>query len=1063
MFFGRFLLILTLITLSTYLSTAQDLVDSLKIWMIEAENKEMEGDYPAMATAMTNIVDFYEQQKNYTEAAKYYSKYWIAHIENEELGTSDRIQAIDSKQSILNQLGEEKLWAKYYDAKMQTYFYDENLDSAYTYYNKLEPIFRKNKDWENYIATQTFVAYIFYAYFGDLESAAKHYEYVPKKEIDLSKIDELTLGNWYNIGSALYQELGDYPRALEYAIGDAQIMENMEEVDTLEGLVYAYNNLATIYNNLGDYVTALEYFKKVADLTLNNENVPELEKAASLYSLGICYADDGNHIQSTKYLRRAISLLKKGEKDKNQVDKDLINCYYNLVDVNNASYGENIQILEEAELLAKRNKYRLENVYFRYGVLLAKQKKYVDADKKYQQALKTTLEKYGEKNILTARVLRYIGITQYNLKNYKSALKNMQLCIQSLSLSNSYEQKLVLNPTKLEIDAIDHGELLRALEIKTEILDSILQHPVEGINVSLEDVYETASLAAYTLEQMSSSFRSKQSKAKRLTKDALPIYERAISLAVRLYEKTSDRKYLEEAFQLAEQSKSMLLLDELQETRAAELAGISKEKIARKEELEKLIAWGKKQRVDARLRGDQKRVDKMKADVFEWSKEVDILNHEFEENPKYKRLKYKSTIATLADIQKSLDAESLFLEYFEGEKYIYTFAITQNGADVKATPKSAAYQREIKHFFKTVTNLKAVKDNPIAAYNDFVTPAHQFYKIFIEPHLLPEYKRLVIIPDGYMAYVPFEVFLQEEIPQIDKREACNFKTLPYLIRKFRLNYNYSGTLWLEQRNQTVNVINGQILGLAAAYQSVPAVDLKALGRNAAEIQLRASLNDLPGAIREINELSKVYNGAYYTGLGAHEQNFKREAGNFGVLHLAMHGLVNGRNADFSSLAMTEIGDTLEDNFMYAYEVKQMDFQAALVVLSACETGIGKYQRGEGIESIGRSFMYAGIPSILMTLWNLNDESSSIIIPMFYENLNKGMEKDEAIRQAKLSFLDRIDAHSAHPALWACFVQLGDYSKIKLSPKSEESGLWWYIGGSLAILALGIFMLRRRKR
>jgi CHAT domain-containing protein len=104
--------------------------------------------------------------------------------------------------------------------------------------------------------------------------------------------------------------------------------------------------------------------------------------------------------------------------------------------------------------------------------------------------------------------------------------------------------------------------------------------------------------------------------------------------------------------------------------------------------------------------------------------------------------------------------------------------------------------------------------------------------------------------------------------------------------------------------------------------------------------------------------------------------FKEKAANFGVIHLAMHGLLNSREQVLSNLAFTEISDSIESNLLCAYEVAKMELNADLVILSACETGFGKFERGNGIASLARSFMYAGVPAMIVSLWQVNDYATS---------------------------------------------------------------------------------------
>jgi CHAT domain-containing protein len=133
---------------------------------------------------------------------------------------------------------------------------------------------------------------------------------------------------------------------------------------------------------------------------------------------------------------------------------------------------------------------------------------------------------------------------------------------------------------------------------------------------------------------------------------------------------------------------------------------------------------------------------------------------------------------------------------------------------------------------------------------------------------------------------------------------------------------------------------------------------------------------------------------------------------------------------YSLIAFTQDDDKTEDGFLHTYEVYNLCFNADLVTLSACETGLGKLSRGEGLIGLTRAFMYAGTPSVLVSLWSV-DESTAALMKIFYQNLKEGMSKAEALRQAKLKLLHtRVKTRDgemsfAHPFLWAPFVLVGE--------------------------------------
>ncbi len=175
----------------------------------------------------------------------------------------------------------------------------------------------------------------------------------------------------------------------------------------------------------------------------------------------------------------------------------------------------------------------------------------------------------------------------------------------------------------------------------------------------------------------------------------------------------------------------------------------------------------------------------------------------------------------------------------------------------------------------------------------------------------------------------------------------------------------------------------------------------------------------------------------------------------------MHGVLDKKQPMLSSLAFTENKDSLEDNFLQAYEISRMQLNADLVVLSACETGYGQFEQGEGVVSLARSFMYAGVPSLVVSLWQVNDVSTSIIMKAFYNNLSAGMNKPEALRQSKLSYLQNVDGIMAHPAFWSPFIQLGDSKPVYL--KNKSNWVPWVIAISTLFVAILLIRFYRNRK
>jgi CHAT domain-containing protein len=156
---------------------------------------------------------------------------------------------------------------------------------------------------------------------------------------------------------------------------------------------------------------------------------------------------------------------------------------------------------------------------------------------------------------------------------------------------------------------------------------------------------------------------------------------------------------------------------------------------------------------------------------------------------------------------------------------------------------------------------------------------------------------------------------------------------------------------------------------------------------------------------------------------------------------------------------TNVADSVEDARLHAYEIYNLRLGSNLAVLSACNTGYGEINRGEGIMSLSRAFMYAGCPSIVMSLWRAKDQPTTQIITRFFEKLKDEIPKDEALRQAKLNYLQKADPLKAHPANWATFVLLGNAEPVQVITSTRK---WWVAGLLFFIMVTLVFYFRKRK-
>ncbi|MBN1781762.1 CHAT domain-containing protein [bacterium] len=225
------------------------------------------------------------------------------------------------------------------------------------------------------------------------------------------------------------------------------------------------------------------------------------------------------------------------------------------------------------------------------------------------------------------------------------------------------------------------------------------------------------------------------------------------------------------------------------------------------------------------------------------------------------------------------------------------------------------------------------------------------------------------------------------------------------------------------------------------------------------LNLRSSLIRLPWAEAEVSNVADLYDGRAFIRESASESAFKTHAGDARIIHLATHAVVDNGNPMESKLVFNADTANGEDGFLNAYELYHLQLNADLAVLSACNTGYGKMLRGEGIMSLARGFMAAGCPSVIMSLWPVDDQATQELMTVFYRNLANGMDKDEALRRAKLDYIQHGDSLRTGPFFWAGMLHIGQPGP--LPNHGHLKMLVMYVAAGLLLTAV-IFILRRKK-
>jgi CHAT domain-containing protein len=323
--------------------------------------------------------------------------------------------------------------------------------------------------------------------------------------------------------------------------------------------------------------------------------------------------------------------------------------------------------------------------------------------------------------------------------------------------------------------------------------------------------------------------------------------------------------------------------------------------------------------------------------------------------------------------------------------------ITQRKFEVtdKAMPRS---------FDKYITGLR----NSLF-YNDM--KAFQLSSLKLAEALIPRFpsriKDLIILPTGRMSIIPFEALLTKKPDEKD-----TYQLLPYLLNKFGIRYEFSAALVL-QKSKTKKLTAQPSIFLCAPV-SFPEKD---------------NLNELPGTESEVKEISRLFesknlNASARLGMQANEGVVKGTSiKDYNLLHFATHGVVDEASPELSRIFL-QSSSAAEDGNLFSGEIYNLQLNANLVTLSACQTGLGKISKGEGVIGLSRALVYAGAKNIIVSFWSVADESTSELMKDFYRLLleGNGSTYSSSLRQSKLDLIKK-EAYSA-PYFWAPFILIG---------------------------------------
>ncbi len=844
----------------------------------------------------------------------------------------------------------------------------------------------------------------------------------------------------YNFrGGVILENKRDYINAIPLFKKTIEIEKNKN----LPGIEMAptYFNLGTCYQYIGDYDLAINQFQKALTSHLDSiDFIPFL--TPSIYNqLGLCYSNKNQYDLAIETFKKGIKVAQKNQPSKRNVDQIILYLYQNLADL--YSKKKQYSLAKKHVLLAldfQKNQAFIKNYYTHIlqGEIFLKEEKFNAAVTAFQKSTLSAKIEYKDFERHPEIGLTYLhtGESWLLQNNPDKALEYFQLAM--INNSSTFESTdPVMNPSLNKL--INPLSAIDLFEAKAK---AYLQKYKKQNNLTdLKTAFDNYSFAIEAISKTRQSFNADGSKHS-LAEKVIPVFENAIETAFKLFEQTNDEVWLQKGFQFAERNKAAALFDAIQKTEALGNSTIPDSLLNKEYDLKVEIAFYKnlihEKNQQKNLPGNPKRKT-LKSTLFDLEESYQNLIDLFEKNyPDYYTLKFRKEQTNTKTIQKQLNNKAL-IEFFVGHKHIYVFTLTTQNIRCERVIKNDHFESNIKSL-RTIISKAPSSKNIQQSLDDFRNTSEELFQSLINNSLQQtpnSVEHLIIIPDDLLAYLPFSLLLKKEDESSKHR---SFKTLPYLFKQYGISYNYSAAFWLKYLNKKPAPTQNDFIGFAPTFSAYNS------GKK---------LSPLSCNTREVDQIAKHFQTKdIHLERDATLEEFKTNATNYRIIHLATHTTLDNQNSAFNRIYFS-------DHYFSQNDLHQVKLNASLAVLSACNTGSGELKKGEGVMSLSRGFIHAGCPSILMSLWSVDDCTTADIMLNYYKGLKAGKTKEVALLVAKEDYLKNTeDILQAHPYYWAAFVQYGNTEPLAFS--TFHGWTYWLIGGFL-FFALIAYIYKKFKK
>jgi CHAT domain-containing protein/Flp pilus assembly protein TadD len=897
------------------------------------------------------------------------------------------------------------------------------------------------------------------AYFKSLladrpDSATGHqglgvlYALLDRRAEALAELDHVIELQPHNVVSYYYKSVvlaraGPNPEAIDPLLICLPLLQANAD-DLMERMVL--DKLGDLYRRSGNYARAGNTLGRVLALTRAADDLRGQERA--LGQLASLHYRQSNYLEALKHWRQALEVSKLISSRKLKFHTHPQRHLGGIGDVHSRlgdlAAAEQFYLKSLNLSLEAKDEPNQSSVLNGLGDLYVEQGKLIEALAIEEQALalgeklRNVPNQLGALNSL-ATLHRHMGDTKQAMIYVERALKFLEGRTDPFWLTESLNNLGFLHLRSGKIpEALAAFQKTLAIDRNTTTPHVVWQaHSGAAAAYAqlgqIDKARENYQRAIEVMENVRANLGGQEEKAGYF-EDKIVVYEKLINLLLDPRLNNASLQNNAEAFHYTERARARAFLDLLAEAKTDVEQNAAPDLAKRRQELQQRISQLTSQLIKERLPETNKQ---NKAKIAELEKGLaqadaelaDWLRELRRRNSRYAALKYPEPI-TLSETQRMLDDQTVLLSYSLGESESFLFAVNRDDFQVKRLPAEKTLDANVQKLLAAITD----KNNPAPA--EYRRHSASLSQQLLQPvsRMLAGKKRLIIVADGSLHRLPFQLLFQPGIPQ-----RGDLRQWPFLVRQFAISYAPSASVLAQLQNESRATAPKSLIAFGDPRYEPAAESAIAPTLRATSASGRLNFQPLPYSYTEIEGIAQLFakdDRELFFREAATEENVKvpERLSSYRMVHFSTHGYVNEARPRFSGLVLSLPATGLlpanpqsqtrtpqsEDGLLAAYEIFNLKLKADLVVLSACETGLGKEVKGEGLMSLTRAFMYAGTPSVVVSLWNVNDQSAADLMIRFYRHLQAGKTKSEALRQAQLETI----RDNGFPFFWAPFVLVG---------------------------------------